>query len=91
MSAIDRVHEFLEGGLSSFPWRIVISDWQDRSYAIGGDREHWCGQPLRIRLNNERGTNDLLALHGQRGLEDLGRCDVHLSGNPHALRLRSHA
>ena len=67
MSAIDRAHEFLEGGLSSFPWRIVISDWQDRSYAIGGDREHWCGQPLRIRFNNERGINDLLALNGQGG------------------------
>ncbi len=85
MSAIDRVHEFLEGGLSSFPWRIVISDWQDRSYAIGGDREHWCGQPLRIRFNNERGINDILALNGQGVLEDFVRGDVDMSGNLYVL------
>ena len=85
MSAIDRVHEFLARGLSGFPWRIVISDWQDRTYAIGGDREHWCGQPLQIRFNNERGIRDVLGLNGQGVLEDFVRGDVDMSGNLYVL------
>ena len=85
MSAIDRVHEFLAAGLSSFPWRIVISDWQDRTFAIGGDREHWCGQPLRIRFNNERGINDILALNGKEVLEDFVRGDLDMTGNLYVL------
>ena len=85
MSAIDRVHEFLARGLSGFPWRIVISDWQDRKYAIGGDREHWCGQPLQIRFNNLRGIHDVLALNGQEVLEDFVRGDVDMSGNLYVL------
>ncbi len=85
MSAIDRVHEFLAAGLSSFPWRIVISDWQDRTFAIGGDREHWCGQPLRIRFNNERGINDILALNGKDVLEDFVRGDLDMTGNLYVL------
>ena len=76
---------FSKSGLSSFPWRIVISDWQDHTYAIGGDREHWCGQPLRIRFNNERGINDILALNGQGVLEDFVRGDVDMSGNLYVL------
>ena len=85
MSAIDRVHEFLARGLSGFPWRIVISDWQDRTYAIGGNREHWCGQPLQIRFNNERGIRDVLGLNGQGVLEDFVRGDVDMSGNLYVL------
>ena len=85
MSAIDRVHEFLARGLSGFPWRIVISDWQNRTYAIGGDREHWCGQPLQIRFNNERGIRDVLGLNGQGVLEDFVRGDVDMSGNLYVL------
>jgi cyclopropane-fatty-acyl-phospholipid synthase len=85
MSAIDRVHEFLAAGLSSFPWRIVISDWQDRTFTIGGDREHWCGQPLRIRFNNERGINDILALNGKEVLEDFVRGDLDMTGNLYVL------
>ena len=85
MLAIDRVHEFLADGLSRFPWRVVISDWQDRTYAIGGDREHWCGQPLQIRFNNTRGIKDILALNGQGVLEDFARGDLDLSGNLYVL------
>ena len=85
MSAIDRVHEFLARGLSGFPWRVVISDWQDRTYAIGGDREHWCGQPLQIRFNNEPGIHDVLALNGQGVLEGFVRGDVDMSGNLYVL------
>ena len=85
MSAIDRVHEFLACSLSSFPWRIVISDWQDRTYAIGGDRDHWCGQPLQIRFNNERGIHNILALNGKEVLEDFVRGDVDMSGNLYVL------
>ena len=85
MSAIDQVHEFLARGLSGFPWRVVISDWQDRKYAIGGDREHWCGQPLQIRFNNLRGIHDVLALNGQEVLEDFVRGDVDMSGNLYVL------
>ena len=85
MSAIDRVHEFLADGLSRFPWRVVISDWQDRTYAIGGDREHWCGQPLQIRFNNTRGIRDILTLNGQGVLEDFARGDLDISGNLYVL------
>ena len=85
MSTIDRVHEFLARGLSRFPWCVVISDWQDRKYKIGGDREHWCGQPLQIRFNNRRGIHDVLALNGQEVLEDFVRGDVDISGNLYIL------
>ena len=85
MFAIDRVHEFLADGLSRFPWRVIISDWQDHTHAIGGDREHWCGQPLQIRFNNTRGIRDVLALNGQGVLEDFARGDLDLSGNLYVL------
>ena len=85
MPAIDRVHEFLAAGLSRFPWRIIISDWQDQAYAIGGDRDHWSRQSLRIRFNNERGIRDLLTLNGQGVLEDFVRGDVDMSGNLYVL------
>ena len=85
MSSIDRVHQFLARRLSRFPWRIVISDWQNHTYAIGGDREHWCGQPLQIRFKNERGIHDVLALNGQEVLEDFVRGDVDMSGNLYVL------
>ncbi len=85
MSAIERVHDFLSRGLSDFPWRIVISDWQNRTYAVGGNREHWCGQPLQIRFNNERGIHDVLALNGKGVLEVFVRGDVDMSGNLYVL------
>jgi cyclopropane-fatty-acyl-phospholipid synthase len=85
MSAIERVHEFLARGLCEFPWRIVISDRQNRTYTIGGNREHWCGQPLQIRFNSDRGIHDVLALNGQGVLEDFVRGDVDMSGNLYVL------
>jgi len=57
----------------------------NRTYAIGGDRDHWCGQPLQIRFNNERGIRAILALNGQGVLEDFVRGDVDLFGNLYVL------
>ncbi len=85
MSTIAQVHEFLARSLSEFPWPIVISDWHDRAYTVGGTCPHWCGKPLAIRFNTERSINDVLSLNGMGVLEGFVRGDVDITGNLYTL------
>ena len=85
MSEATRLQDFLGRGLSSFPWPISIQDWDDRSYQIGGGRDHWCGKPLEIRFNTPRAGGDVLALNGLGVLEGFVRGDVDITGNLYAL------
>ena len=85
MATFSEVHAFLAGALTRFPWRVVISGREGRSYAIGGSREHWCGKPLAIRFNTEEALNAVLSLDGMRVLEGFVRGDVEMNGNLYAL------
>ena len=85
MTGFTRVHELLSQHLVGFPWQVVISDWQGRAHAVGGEQPHWCGHPLRIHFRNERPIKDLLALNGLGVLEGFVRGDLDLSGNLYAL------
>ena len=89
MTAIARLHEFLARNLSGFPWPIVISD-RERSYRVGGNGEHWCGQPLGIQFNSQRGINDILSLNGLGVLEGFVRGDIDMTGNLYALPYIKH-
>ena len=75
----------LAGALTRFPWPVVISGREGRSYAIGGRREHWCGQPLAIRFNTDEALNAVLSLDGMRVLEGFVRGDIEMNGNLYAL------
>ena len=90
MTATRRLHEFLRRSLSGFPWPVVISDWDDHSYQIGGTREHWCGKPLGIRFNTARTVNDVLSLNGLGVLEGFVRGEVDITGNLYALPFLKH-
>ena len=85
MSNIAQVHEFLSRSLPDFPWPIVISDWQDRTYTVGGHCQHWCGKPLTIRFHTERSMKDVLSLDGLGVLEGFVRGDVDITGNLYML------
>ncbi len=52
VTGFERAYELLASSLPTFPWPMVIADWQGHSFHLGGDRPHWCGKPLRIRFNN---------------------------------------
>ena len=90
MSAATRLHDFLSQSLSSFPWPIVVEDWEDRSYQVGGTREHWSGKPLGIHFNTASAGNDVLSLNGLGVLEGFVRGDVDLTGNLYALPFLKH-
>ena len=52
----------LETRFSKFPWAILIRDWTGGTYAIGGEHQHWCGEPLTITIKSDRAGGKLLAL-----------------------------
>ena len=85
MATLSQVHAFLARALARFPWPVVISGPEDRSYTVGGTRAHWCGKPLAIRFNTVQALNDILSLNGLGVLEGFVRGDLDMSGNLYAL------
>jgi cyclopropane-fatty-acyl-phospholipid synthase len=83
----DELRRFAEETLAEFPFRIVITDWQGQSYAVGGNEPHWSGRPLHVHIKTEAGGRDLLRLDGLRFLERFVEGDVDLTGNLYALAL----
>ena len=88
----ERLREMLETQFSKFPWAILIHDWTGAKYAIGGEQEHWCGEPLTITIKSDRAGARLLSLDAFRFLESFLEGDVDLDGNwllegRHQLRL----
>jgi cyclopropane-fatty-acyl-phospholipid synthase len=81
----ERLREMLETQFSKFPWAILIHDWTGATYAIGGEREHWCGEPLTITIKSDRAGGRLLALDAFRFLESFLEGDVDLDGNLYIL------
>lgn len=90
MSSAARLRDFLNRSLSSFPWPIVVEDWEDHSYQVGGTGEHWSGQPLGIHFNSPSAGDDVLSLNGLGVLEGFVRGDVDLTGNLYALPFLKH-
>jgi cyclopropane-fatty-acyl-phospholipid synthase len=80
-----KLESFLTGALSDFPWQVVITDWTDHTYQVGGQEEHWCGDDLRVRIKTEAAGNDLLRLDGVRFLERFLEHDVDFEGNLYIL------
>lgn len=90
MTGTPRLQDFLSQSLSAFPWPIVISDPEDHSYQVGGTRDHWSGQPLRIRFKTPRAVNDVLSMNGLGVLEGFVRGEVEMTGNLYALPFLKH-
>jgi cyclopropane-fatty-acyl-phospholipid synthase len=90
MTGTRQLHDFLAQSLAAFPWPIVISDPDDRSYRVGGTREHWCGQPLTIRFKIPRAVDDVLSLNGRGLLERFVWGEVDMTGNLYALPFLKH-
>ena len=90
MSSATRLRDFLNRSLSSFPWPIVVEDWEDHSYRVGGTGEHWSGRPLGIHFNSPSAGDDVLSLNGLGVLEGFVRGDIDLTGNLYALPFLKH-
>jgi cyclopropane-fatty-acyl-phospholipid synthase len=84
-SLSDRLHERLEQSFATLRWPVVIHDWSGARYRVGGDDEHWCGEPLEITIKTENAGRKLLALDAFRFLECYLRGEVDLDGNLYAL------
>ena len=81
----ERLREMLETRFSKFPWVILIRDWTGATYAIGGEHQHWCGEPLTITIKSDRAGGKLLALDAFRFLECFLKGEVDLDGNLYIL------
>lgn len=81
----ERLRDRLEARLSELPWPVVVHDWTGASYRIGGDREHWYGEPLTVTIKTERAGRKLAALDAFRFLECFLHGEVDLEGNLYIL------
>jgi len=77
----ERLHEMLETRLSDLAWPVVIHDWSGASYRVGGEKEHWCGEPLTVTFKTAHAGTKLLALDAFGFLECFLRGEVDLDGN----------
>jgi len=81
----ERLHDELDAIFADFAWPIVIHDPTGAKYRVGGDCEHWCGEPLTVTIKTEYAGRKLLALDAFRFLECYLRGDVDLGGNLYIL------
>lgn len=87
-----RARQRLEAGLAGFPWPVHVEDWTGQRYRLGGDREHWTGDPLIIRLRSERAGEAIASWRTMEFLEGVLRGDAELDGNLYLLpHVRAHA
>jgi cyclopropane-fatty-acyl-phospholipid synthase len=75
----------LQSRFSTISWPISIQDWTGATYRVGGEQEHWCGQPLTVTIKNARAGRKLLALDAFRFLESFLHEEVDLEGNLYIL------
>ncbi len=88
----EQLRQHLAGAFAAFPWPIVVQDWQNASYALGGQQEHWCSQPLEVTVKTAAAARDLLRLDGLGFLDRFVRGEVDLEGNLYALSdIQDHA
>lgn len=88
----DRFHDFAAQALSTFPWRVEFEDWTGRSYALGQDEPHFCGEPLRVTIKSEEAARDALALDGMRFIERFLEGEIDMTGNLYSIAsIRKHA
>lgn len=81
----DEVRDFVTHVFEGFPWRVVFTDWQGETYAVGKDEPHFSGKPLNIELKTPDAGRDILGLDGMRFLERFLAGEVELTGNLYAL------
>lgn len=81
----DALREKLEIRFAKLRWPILIHDWAGASYRIGGERDHWCGESLRITIKSAHAGRKLLAMDAFRFLECFLRGEVDLDGNLYIL------
>ena len=87
-----RLYDFLSSTLSEFPSEIVVNDWTDRTYSVGGNQPHWRELPLSIDLKSPAAGKDLLALRPMSFLQRFLTGEVDLRGNLYLLSdIRHHA
>ena len=80
-----RLQAFLEEALRQFPYEIIITDWNGRSYSLGLKRPHWRGVPLEIHLKTKAAGKDLLALNALGYLDRFVAGEVDMTGNIYVL------
>ncbi len=79
------LQDFLTRTLCEVPHRIEVRDWSGASYDVGGEAEHWSGDHLQVRINEESAGRLLLKLDVMGFLERFLEGDVDLEGNLYLL------
>ncbi|HXV62031.1 MAG TPA: class I SAM-dependent methyltransferase [Vicinamibacteria bacterium] len=75
----------METRFSGLRWPVRIRDWTGATYRVGGEREHWCGEPLTVVIKTEFAGRKLFAFDAFRFLECFLRGEVDLEGNLYIL------
>lgn len=78
---VNRLQDFLSKALAGFPWLLNVVEPDGKEYSFGGDKVHWCGQPLTVKLHTDAVVRDLMSLNGFTFLERFLVGEVDLTGN----------
>ena len=84
-SLAGRLESLFVESLATFPWQIVVTDWEGHRFVTGRDEPHWCHEPLELRFHSPAAARDLLAPNGLGVLERFLGGELDIRGNLYVL------